>query len=252
MTSTTRATTRLGSQSSSCWRTPETAGSPSVSKATTSVMSRTNHLTMPAITPAESSLTPVFCTKVGEPGASSEIVELDGMEQGLDAATRAARRRSSPRSELRAKPMIRGMADRKVFSAPARDALSASPVSRIGTATDVPCILPPRQLGPFEPPTGWQWNSRHTVTRVTGGRRTGGQMDGWTNGETGGWWMLVGATSLISDHLPPVHPSTRPPYKPPKPRRRTTFKARAFIGVRKRSREPVPRFSLKVPKMGPL
>src|SRR5215218_8687353 len=48
-----------------------------------------------------------------------------------------------PMMRTTANPMIRGMAEKKVLSAPVSEAFRASPVSRTGTATAVPCIIPP-------------------------------------------------------------------------------------------------------------
>jgi hypothetical protein len=102
-------------------------------------MSRINHLTILAMTPDESSRTPIFCTKSAKPERRARSLKRTAWSS---AWTPFASREEiiHPTIRTTAKPMIRGIAERKVLRAPAREALKASPVSRTGTATAVPCI----------------------------------------------------------------------------------------------------------------
>jgi hypothetical protein len=75
ITSTTSATTTLGSHSSSWRSTSDTAGRPSASKATTSAISRTNHFTTRPIMPAGVGVHAHLLHEVARPALVGQVVE---------------------------------------------------------------------------------------------------------------------------------------------------------------------------------
>ena len=129
ITSTTMATTRLGSQSRSCRSTSDTAGSPSASNATTRTMSRTNHLATDAITPAASVSGPILFTKSLKPERRARSLKWTARNRA-DTPLASSEARNHPTSRMTRKPMIRGMAPKKRARALVSDTRTLSPQSR--------------------------------------------------------------------------------------------------------------------------
>ena len=128
ITSTTSATTRFGSHSSSCRSTSDTAGSPSASKATTSAIRRTNHLTISASRPAASVVTPMFWTKPLKPERCASSLKRTARRSAATAPA-SAPAMSQPMTRMIRKPMTRGMALRNKANAFASEVMIASPQS---------------------------------------------------------------------------------------------------------------------------
>ena len=88
---------------------------PAVSNATTSVISRTNHLTTLAMTHARVLAHAHVLDEVRRARASGQIVEPDGAQQGDDAARDERRDQPADDEDDGERRCRRGMADRKVF-----------------------------------------------------------------------------------------------------------------------------------------
>ena len=125
ITSTAMATARLGSQSSSCRSTSDTAGNPSASKATTSTISRMNHFATRARNPAGSVCTPILRTKPAKPERAER--SLNRMPRKRAAASRAMRLAiNQPTTRITAKAMILGIAAKNIIKPPASEVSIAS------------------------------------------------------------------------------------------------------------------------------
>ena len=125
ITSTTSATTTFGSHSSSWRNTSETAGRPRASKATTSAIRRTNHLSTRPIRPAESVSTPILATKSAKPERSARLLNLTERNSATTPFS-IAEAMIQPTMTITRKPKIFGMAEKNSAIAAASEVIIAA------------------------------------------------------------------------------------------------------------------------------
>ena len=114
--------------------TCETAGSPSASNATTSTISRTNHLAMVASAPEASVRIPMLWTKSVNPDFRARSLNFTALSRPATALASAAAI-SQPMIRITTKPIIFGMAARKRARAAASEVSRASPQLVTGVVT---------------------------------------------------------------------------------------------------------------------
>ncbi len=125
ITRTTTATTRFGIHSRNCCSTCETAGRPSASKATTSTIRRTNHLTISASSPEASLRTPIFRTNPLKPELWAR--SLKRMARNKAATAEASNpAMNQPMIRITRKPTMRGIAAKNKLRAVVSDVIRAA------------------------------------------------------------------------------------------------------------------------------